>query len=155
MSNPQPAPPMLYDIILRWCDHPTVYVGVDAIVQIIEQHPGERDWVAALSFPVGQQRAMVTFKVNPGGPSVKQIGAITLRRLGGAMELIQNRIEKLRLADSLTAGSQYDTASGQHARWWAEDVSTNLKKLVVEVTWTGAGSIEHTQRGSAYLYKKE
>lgn len=73
----------------------------------------------------------------------------------GAMELIQNRIEMMRLADSLTSGSQYDTASGQYATWWAEDVSTNLKKLVVEVTWTGTGSSVHTQRGSAYLYKKE
>lgn len=73
----------------------------------------------------------------------------------GAMELIQNRIEAMRLADSLTSGTQYDSASGQYSHWWSEDVSTNLKKLVVEVTWTGAGHTEHTQRGSAYLYKKE
>lgn len=83
----------LLDIILRWCDHPTVYVGRDAVVHVAEEHPGQGDWMVALNFPHGQQRAMVGFKVNPGGPSLKQIGAMTLRRTGGAVEMIPTPVE--------------------------------------------------------------
>jgi len=72
----------------------------------------------------------------------------------GAMEQIQNRIEQLRIADSIEAGSTIDTASGMSTAWWTENAGTDLKKLVVEVTWTGDGNMMHRQRGSAFIYKK-
>jgi len=71
-----------------------------------------------------------------------------------AMEQIQNRIERLRIADSIVAETQFDTLSGMSTSWWTENESTDLKKLIVEVTWTGDGTVAHRQRGTAYIYKK-
>jgi prepilin-type N-terminal cleavage/methylation domain-containing protein len=71
-----------------------------------------------------------------------------------AMEQIQNRIERLRIADSIVAGTQFDTLSGMSTSWWTENESADLKKLIVEVTWTGDGAVARRQRGTAYIYKK-
>lgn len=78
----------------------------------------------------------------------------TARETRGAMEQILNRMERFRIADSVIAGSQLDTLSGMYTSWWTENAGTNLKKVVVDVTWTGDGGMIHHQRGSAYLYKK-
>jgi len=71
-----------------------------------------------------------------------------------AMEQIQNRIERLRIADSIVAGTQFDTLSGMSTSWWTETESADLEKLIVEVNWTGDGSVARRQRGTAYIYKK-
>lgn len=76
------------------------------------------------------------------------------RETRGAMEQIQNRMERLRLQDSVIAGSELDTATGMSTSWWTEDAGTDLKKLVIEVNWAGDDGMARRQRGSAYLYRK-
>jgi type IV pilus assembly protein PilV len=72
----------------------------------------------------------------------------------GAMEQIENRIERFRIADSVVAGSELDTASGLYASWWAENEGTGLKKVIVDVSWTSDGGAVHHQRGTTYIYRK-
>ncbi len=76
------------------------------------------------------------------------------RETRGAMEQIQNRMERFRLQDSVVAGTEIDSTSGMSTSWWTEDAGTNLKKLVIEVNWAGDDGMAHRQRGSALLYKK-
>jgi type II secretory pathway pseudopilin PulG len=78
---------------------------------------------------------------------------VSARDTRAAMEQIQNRIERLRIADSIVAGTQLDTLSGMSTSWWTEIESADLKKLIVEVTWTGEGAVVRRQRGTAYIYK--
>ena len=79
---------------------------------------------------------------------------VSARDTRTAMEQIQNRIERFRIADSIVAGTQLDTLSGMSTSWWTEIESADLKKLIVEVTWTGDGAVVRRQRGTAYIYKK-
>lgn len=71
----------------------------------------------------------------------------------GAMEQIENRIERFRIADSVVAGSELDTASGLYASWWTENAGTGLKKVIVDVSWTSNGGAVHHQRGTTYIYR--
>ena len=73
----------------------------------------------------------------------------------GAMEQIQNHIERLRTADSVVAGTETDTLTGMRTDWRAEDEGeAGLKKLIVEVSWVSNEGVLRRQRGTAYVYRK-
>ena len=67
-----------------------------------------------------------------------------------ATQALQEKLEQLRAnPDSLSAGS--DTASGLIRSWTVSDVSDNLKRVDVSISWESVRADSHTNTMTTYI----